>query len=162
VYWRDLSFRRRLQRYPRYAAALVWSRWAARNEAAARAVLAADVLCSLAEAVTRPDKRSVEEVANDFREFVKQRRAYEALCKLGLADEARLNLTEAENHRKIAENLIRGWKPDRSFLLHATCHKLVRLFGFGGQEIAAGLVAAALNRRTRRWHTRHVVKKIKR
>jgi hypothetical protein len=69
VFWNNLSFRKRLQKDPRHAAALASFRWAAHHEAAARAVCAADVLCWLAEAVTQPDERTRREIDEHKRKF---------------------------------------------------------------------------------------------
>jgi hypothetical protein len=158
-FWRDVSFRKRLQKDPRHAAALVSFRWAAHHEAAARAVYAADVLCWLAEAVTQPDERTRREIDKHKRKFEQQRRAYQLLCAEGLEGEAKPQLVEAAKHLWLAS---RKWNPDRGMLLRANCRKLAGLFLFGGKRIAAGLVAAALNEPIFYWHTRHAVKKIRR
>jgi hypothetical protein len=156
--WRISSIRRRLQRRPRYAAALAAYRWAAHNEAAARAVLAADVLCWIAEAVTQTDEHTKREIDKHKRKFEEQRSVYQLLGESGRADAAQPNLTEAVKHLVISNNLKRA---DRNDLLIATRIKLKRLFGLG-YGIAAELVGAALDEGTFLWHTRYVVKKNKR
>jgi hypothetical protein len=157
LFWRDLPFRRLLQKHPRHKQALRAFRWAAYDEAAARAICAAAVVSELAEMATQPDERAVAKVAERARAAVEEWQTAEALRAFGLPDEAAGHMHLAFMHLSRAHILAREWRPDRDELLRATCINLERLFGFRGYRIAAGLVSAALNEPISRSHTRYAI-----
>jgi hypothetical protein len=158
LFWRDLSLRRLLQKYPQHAPALQASRWATHNEAAARALCAVALVCWLAEAATQPDERHKSEIAMHKRFFEAERRAWQSLCANGLADQAQPHLRQAVEHLVLANILTRDWTPDHDELLHGTCNRLAGFFGHRCYGIAAQLVSAALDKPISRRHTRYAVK----
>jgi hypothetical protein len=162
LFWRDLPLRRRLKKLPQYGQALQAFRWAAWNEAAARAACAAEMVRWLAEVVTQPDEQTRCEIAMHQHEFEEARRAWQLLCANGLADQAKVHLTQSVKHLVIANNIARDWTPDRNKLLRSTGIRLERLFGFRGDRIAARLVAAALGAHVSRRQSFYAVKIIRR
>jgi hypothetical protein len=160
VPWLYPPLRQHLQKQPRYAQALQASRRIARNEATVRAVGAVEVVCWLAEAATHPDERIIRKIGHHWREFERQRGAYQLLCENGHADEAQPNLTEAVKHLVIWDNLMRDLAPDRDKLLRGTCFRLARLFGYPCYGTVARLVSSALACKISRSQAQYAFKKM--
>jgi hypothetical protein len=159
--WRDLRLRRWFQRHLQHKQALEAFRWAAHDEAAARAICAANVLFWLAEAVTAPrlDESTKRKIVRHMRHSDKHRHAWRLLWANGLKAEAEMHFRQALKHLLLANDL--DWKPDPDQLVYATCDRLWRRFGYRCYGIATRLVSAALDLKGDEEicprHTRHVV-----